>query len=141
MGDSRKCMAHPAVFRLMVSCRTRSGSHRAQQCFGFRRNDGTRVLRYRKIIRVKAAKSHMPAAWQLISTALRVARAPCLLEGRRIHQAAVGPLGVQSAFELEGRVDSDIAFIHFAVVADHLDDVVGPFFVQTQRLAVTRADT
>ena len=62
-----------------------------------------------------------------------------LLKRRRVHQAAVGPQGIQPAFDFEWRVDADIALEHFTVVADHFDDVVGPLLVQAEGFAVAGA--
>ena len=61
-----------------------------------------------------------------------------LLKRRGVHDSALGPQGIQTAFELQRRVDAHIAFENLGVVTDHLDDVVGPFFVQPQGLAVAR---
>ncbi|CAB3959253.1 hypothetical protein LMG7053_05871 [Achromobacter ruhlandii] len=58
-----------------------------------------------------------------------------LLERRRIQQAALVPLPVQAAIELERRGRAQVAVPHFAIVADGLDHVAGPAFVQPEALA------
>src|SRR5690606_32344749 len=49
---------------------------------------------------------------------------------KRVHQAAFCPECVEAALDLQGAALPDIAFEAFAVVADLLDDVVGPGFVE-----------
>src|SRR5260221_14758982 len=63
---------------------------------------------------------------------------PCSANGHRVHQPALGPQIVETALELERRILADIAVEDLAVIADQLDDVVGPFLVETDRLAHAR---
>src|SRR5690242_21840801 len=50
-------------------------------------------------------------------------------------QAAVLPQRIQAALDLERRPHADVALEALAVIADLLDDVVGPLLVDAERLA------
>ncbi len=50
-------------------------------------------------------------------------------------QAALRPQGVQTAGDLELRGRTDVALEDFAIIADSLDDVIGPLFVKAEVLA------
>jgi hypothetical protein len=70
--------------------------------------------------------------------------APCavyrLFKRRGIHQAALGPKRVQAPFDAERGVGAHVAFEYFAVIADEFDDIVSPFFVETEGLAIAGID-
>src|SRR5476649_227006 len=55
---------------------------------------------------------------------------------RRDHRAALGPERIDAAAELERRALAEIALEALAVIADLLDDVVGPLLVEAEDLAV-----
>src|SRR5690606_12836942 len=59
---------------------------------------------------------------------------------QRVHQAAVLPLRVQAAFDLQRAGAAQVAIEAFSVVADLLDDVVGPGVVDSHALARARRD-
>jgi len=59
-----------------------------------------------------------------------------LFERRGIHEAAVFPKGIQTAFQLQRGVFPDTSLKNFPIVADLLDDIVCPFFVKSQRLSI-----
>src|SRR6185312_2381738 len=63
------------------------------------------------------------------------AAAPPSAERHGVHQPALGPQAIEPALELQRRFGTDIALEHLAVIAHLLDDVVGPFVVEMQRLA------
>ena len=62
------------------------------------------------------------------------ARARFLLERRRVQQPAVGPEIVDSPAVLLGRVLPHVALEDLAVVSNLLDDPVGPFVVESERI-------
>src|SRR5689334_1679090 len=55
--------------------------------------------------------------------------------GRRVHDAALGPQGVQPTRNLERRALPDIALEHLAVVADVLEDAIAPVLGEAELLA------
>src|SRR3546814_8647871 len=55
-----------------------------------------------------------------------------------VHQAAAGPEIVETAVELDWAVTADIALKAFAVIADLLDQRIGPFLLEPECLAVAR---
>ncbi|KAG0919518.1 hypothetical protein G6F32_016106 [Rhizopus arrhizus] len=63
------------------------------------------------------------------------------LERRRIQQAALVPLRVQAAVQLQRRGRAQVAVPHFAVVAHGLDGVLRPAFAQAEALADARLHT
>jgi len=62
-----------------------------------------------------------------------------LFKWRSIHQAALRPKRVQATFDSERGVGADVAFEYFTVVADEFDDLVSPFFIKTEGLAIAGA--
>src|SRR3546814_2360575 len=68
-------------------------------------------------------------------THLTIARRPASAHRRCVNDAAVLVLGVQAALEGDRRAGADELLEHLAVVADLLDDVVGPFVVEPEHLA------
>src|SRR5690606_29997859 len=63
--------------------------------------------------------------------------APSSADRRRVHQPAIAPLRVLPACDADR---SDVALVHFAVVADRLDGTRKPVVVQAEPLAdVARA--
>src|SRR3546814_4165108 len=67
-------------------------------------------------------------------THLTIARRPASAHRRCVNDAAVLVLGVQAALEGDRRAGADELLEHLAVVADLLDDVVGPFVVEPEHL-------
>ena len=69
-------------------------------------------------------------------------RRPCpalaqlLSDRRRILKPAVGPQRIDAALDLEARAFAEIAVEHFAVIADQLDDAIGPVGAKAKPLAV-----
>src|SRR6476660_4022538 len=68
--------------------------------------------------------------------ARQAASAPITSAQRRgVHQAALGPQVVDAARQRHRRLRPEVAFEAFAVVADLLDDPVGPCGIETEELA------
>ena len=59
---------------------------------------------------------------------------------RRVLQAALVPGAFQAAVQLQRRARTDIAVEDFAVVADRLDDVVGPIVGEAHPLTQLLGD-
>src|SRR5215212_4570862 len=59
---------------------------------------------------------------------------------RCVKQSAFGPQIVVAAFELQRRAQAEMLVEDFAVIADRLDCVIGPFLVNPERLADARRD-
>src|SRR5664279_5934526 len=59
---------------------------------------------------------------------------------RRVHQPALGPQVVDAARQAEGRLEPEVSLEALAVVADLLDDAVGPLGVESQKLARVLGD-
>src|SRR5690242_6549859 len=56
----------------------------------------------------------------------------CLLERDGVHQAALGPGGIEPALELQGTGLADIALEDLAVIAGRLDHQLHPFVVEPE---------
>src|SRR5690349_1042987 len=63
---------------------------------------------------------------------------PGLPHRQGVHHAALAPQSVDATPEFERRVDTEVAVVDFAVVAELLDDVVGPALLQPEQLAIAR---
>ena len=68
-------------------------------------------------------------------------RMQILSEWEGIHESAPSPQIVQPTLKLKGGFRTYVAIKDFAVVAHLLDDVVGPFFIETKSLAKTWGDS
>src|ERR1700689_227792 len=73
----------------------------------------------------------IPRAASSLVIASRSYRLPgaALADRHRVDQAAFGPQIVEPAIKFQRRAGADVAVEDLAVIADHLDRVVGPFFV------------
>src|SRR6185312_15371400 len=98
--------------------------------------------RGRTIARARRARAARATARRHARRAKRRCRPPpCPLAPRAsaerhgVHEAVLRPQIVESAVELQWRAGADVALEHLAVIADLLDDVIGPFVVDMQRLA------
>src|SRR3546814_4394894 len=62
-------------------------------------------------------------------------------ERPRIQRAALGPLLVHTAIQLERAALADVTLEALAIIADLLEDVVAPLLVDAEVLAHARGDT
>src|SRR5215469_17090681 len=80
------------------------------------------------------------AAPRDLTLAIPTVRQP-LPERRREHQPAILPQRIRAALQAEGRFRPDIAGEDLAIIADLLDDVIGPVLREPHLLAEIVADT